>query len=43
MDQALKKVSELEVRCDSAEMSERAARKEHMDIKLMYDGGLTGE
>jgi hypothetical protein len=36
------RIDELQERNESAEMSERAARKEFMDIKLKFEGGLTG-
>lgn len=43
VDMAVRKVTELQERNESAEASERAARKEYMDIKLKYEGGLTGK
>lgn len=42
VDAAVRRVNELHERNESAEMSERAARKEYMDIKLKFEGGLTG-
>jgi len=43
VDAALSRIKELEERNESAETSERTARKECMDIKMKYEGGLTGE
>lgn len=43
IDAALNRIQELEVRNESAEMTERAARKDAMEMRAAYEGGLVGQ